>query len=211
MSDPREGYRDWFTQDHTDERMLDGDQRYEHDRLRFVLRALRIPEQMAALQRMADTRGSMLATFHDFGALFPSFPFRLGCTRLRCFDLGNGVVTPANYAVHRDNRSVEPARFSAFHRVPFVVAYRRLLAEEPSDGENRGRVAMVFRRRGFRQGMVIHNDAEETYWRKGLCWVYKGEKGGLEYRYFIQSFQSLIEAISVSGWKPDTAKEKPNE
>jgi len=136
-----------------------------------------------------DEHGSFALKFSVFNAMFADFPFVLGTTRLD------------GKHVHQDPKATEPARFERFSQVPFVEAYREFYQDVYCEANLR-KVGLVFPRKGFRYGMVIHNDDSEDYWSSGLCWVYKAKQGD---RLYIQPFSSLLEGIKKSRtWRPET-------
>ena len=126
--------------------------------------------------------------FQVFNETFSTFPMVLGISRL------------GGKHVHRDTNATEPARFRKFSRVPFVEAYSQFYDENYSKQDLRN-LGLVFPRKGFKQGMIIHNDESEVFWTSGLCWVYKSKKGQ---RLYVQPFNDLLAGIKASRlWQPD--------
>lgn len=175
---------------------------FERERLRWLLTRLKISRaQQNQIARTHQTAtGRFELRFSTFNEVFPTFPFVLGASKLQNLVVPHGpdksFTTPANYAVHRDAYSTEPARFKKFHWVPFAKAFRDFYETVTSEARVR-KVCLVFPRKGFREGMCIHNDDTETYWEEGLCWVYKIPKTGN--KLFIQPFNNLVDAIHANG------------
>lgn len=178
---------------------------FEASRLKALMQRMKLADHLGAVFLQAEQMtGVRELRFAAFNELFPTFPFRIGCHTLRGLPLPYGdKKTPMDYWVHRDNQSVEPARFKKFNWVPFKIAYDQLVQQMANPADLR-KIALVFPRKGFTDGMVIHNDESENYWHTGLCWVYKQADGS---RLYVQPFTALIEAIyhQGRGWRPPGA------
>ena len=161
--------------------------RFEGALVRHTLKRLGLSHAERRVRNLwhAST-GDYYLKFSAFNTEFPSFPFLIGSTRL-------------DVQVHLDKQSTEPARFKKFGAVPFVQAYEEFYADVSAEAATR-RVALVVPRRGFRYGLVIHNDEDETHWERGLCWVFKGKK----HRLYVQPYANLLDAIYSDGrgWRP---------
>jgi hypothetical protein len=138
--------------------------------------------------RWKEERGIAALKFSVFNDTFPDFPFLLGTTRL------------GEKAVHKDPKATEPSRFKVFRCVPFVEAYRDFYQQNYHPHGLR-KLGLVFPRRGFKYGMIIHNDNSETYWSSGLCWVYKSKHGD---KLYVQPFSQLLKSIKDCRlWRPE--------
>ncbi len=184
--------------------------KFEAARLRWLLARFKMmPHAARSLaQRNHERSGRWALTFDAFNELYDSFPFVLGASLLRRLVMPWPSKTDAPrrteafYHLHRDPYSTEPARFKKFSWVPFVVAYQQFIATLPADVVRRRKVALLFPRRGFKEGMVIHNDDAERYWEHGLCWVYKVPEQ--KERLYVQPLSALVESIyrGGHGWRP---------
>jgi hypothetical protein len=170
----------------------------EHTLKRFNLQHAR--------RQVSETRMKMVGvpqlTFEGFLEAFPTFPFVLGANRLRGLAVPwQQKPLPLNYEVHKDSWSLEPHRFKSWNRVPFVEAYKQFYDAVMGDGKVAKPVGLIFPRKGFRYGMIIHNDSSEHYWDRGLCWVYKDRNGK---HMYVQPYTNLLEAVYAAGrgWKP---------
>jgi hypothetical protein len=133
-------------------------------------------------------KGIFALKFSVFNDMFSTFPYLFGTTRLD------------GKHVHQDPKATEPSRFKKFAQVSFVEAYREFYQDVYNEADLR-KVGMIFPRKGFKYGMVIHNDDTETFWSSGLCWVYKAKQGD---RLYVQPFSSLLENIKASHiWRPE--------
>jgi hypothetical protein len=161
--------------------------RLETGLVRHTLKRLSLRAERRLRDHWQAEHGERYLKFASFNDVFPTFPFLLGSTRL-------------DIHVHKDPKSTEPSRFKKFSRVPFVQAYEEFHADMVAEAATRS-VALVFPRRGFKYGLVIHNDDSETYWERGLCWVFKGEK----HRLYVQPYANLLDAIYKNGhgWRPE--------
>ena len=182
-------------------RITEAHKQYEHRRVLATMRALGLTPYIRELSKTveASTGGKLLA-FMDFKDRFPTFPFLLGASRLCGVPIPGGT-TPESYLVHTDPFATETARFKNFERVPFVIAYRSFCEYGgAANGRSRG---LVFNRRGWAEGMIIHDDSSEQYWNGGLCWVYKEKKSTK--RLYIQPYAFLLAAIynRGRGWQPE--------
>jgi hypothetical protein len=171
---------------------------FERESVRYVTREMGLTSRHvnALLDRYEALTGKRELRFSTFNEAYSSFPVFLGSHTLRCLGGPWPKPTGPDYCVHRDMSSVEPQRFKRFGGVPFVVAYQDFY--NASFREAAGRpIGLVFPRRGFMRGMIIHNDASERFWREGLSWVYKVP--GTENRLYVQPFIFFLQAIKESG------------
>lgn len=157
-------------------------------------------KHMLARLKLSEFKSELLGIWHSqhgeyrlkFASLnfkFPTFPFVLGSGRFE------------GDPVHKDRKSTEPARFKSFASVPFVEMFREF--KEQVDAEAGWRnVGLIFPRKGFRYGMIIHDNEEESYWQQGLSWVYKDVKGD---RTYVQPFTAVLDSIydNGRGWRPN--------
>ena len=177
--------------------------RFEAGRVGYVMKQLGlgpklVNELYAYREALTGVRELHLA---DFNAVYTGFPVYLGAHTLRCMAGPWPQPTAADYCVHRDRFSAEPSRFKGFAKVPFVVAYQDFFNGAFHEANGRP-LGLVFPRRGFQQGMIIHNDESERFWHEGLCWVYKMPR--TEHRLYVQPFSYFMDAVRASGvCRPD--------
>lgn len=182
---------------------------FERERLKWLLTRFKLKHHIARLIRYCESEtGTAALRFSAFNDCFPTFPFVIGCTRLQRVPMpgrvrkgGQPKLTPLDYHIHRDPASTEPARFKQFQAVPFVGAYQTFYNEAAKHANGRA-IALIFPRRGFLHGMVMHNDASEQYWSEGLSWVYKVPS--TENKLYVRPLSALVEDIydGGRGWRP---------
>lgn len=172
---------------------------WESTRVRHLLTKFGANASTARLKAFEQGRtGTTDLTFHAVAEVFPHVPFVFRASTLRGipvpYDSGR---TDRDYAVDRDWRSTEPSRFKNFRHVPFVLEFLRQF-ESMSPNEERA-CGLVFPRRGFAHGLVVHDDDSETYWTSGLSWVYKLPELRSNFprrpKLFVVPFTSLLVAI----------------
>lgn len=182
---------------------------FEQERLKWLLTRLKLKHHMSRIiNRYKAETGRTELRFEAFNEHFPTFPFLLGCTKLQGIPMpgrlkadGTQRVTPLDYHIYMDPASTEPARFKNFQKVPFVGAYKDFYAAAMKRARGR-KIALLFPRKGFLHGMVMHNDASEQFWSEGLAWVYKVPE--TESRLYVQPLSALVDAIYENGrgWRP---------
>lgn len=169
------------------------ERQFEAARVRFVLKKCGLPKKAEReLQELHRERlGSVGLNFALFNEIYPTFPVVLGTSRL------------AGAELHRDPRAILPMWFSKFQDVPFYPPFEAL--ESAVKGHASGRpIGLVFPRKGFAQGLIIHTEGLDEYWLHGGCYVYRGGTKNRRVDLFVRPFASLIEAIHNRGrgWDP---------
>lgn len=103
--------------------------------------------------------------------------------------------------IHRDPRTIHPFWFKAFRGLPFVERYEEqlepLLAKYPDRP-----VGMVFPRKGFLQGLLIHNGDWELFAPlQASCHIFKSGKKR-EMNLIVQPYSGFIDHVrDVLAWK----------
>lgn len=163
---------------------------YEERLVRFVVTQLKLGtaamKQLSARRRNLDGSGYLLLA--DFNELFPDFPIVLGADRLEGIRL------------HLEPRAFLPSLFKAFDKAPFVAAYEAFWAAAASRAQGRA-LGLIFPRKGFRHGLIIHNGGLDEYWIRGMVMVYQGGTEQKQERLYVQSFAPLVESIREHGWR----------
>lgn len=119
---------------------------WEAARVNYMLKTLQLGEHRHQLQ--LDNSGGLL-TFEAVNA-------RLGLPVVFCADAGG--ETP----LHRQNKAVHPNWFKNFAKLPFAQVYFAQLSSYSLSGDTRP-FALVFPRKGFSQGLCIHNGDPQRY------------------------------------------------
>jgi hypothetical protein len=119
----------------------------------------------AALKQLKKEKDYFL-TFDDFRTAIPDFPVYLVAEPLA--DSG---------PIHRDSRFVHPLWFKSFFGLPIVSKYEEYFSELKSFLGGKP-LAMIFPRKGFLKGLILHNGDPELYLpEKSSCHLYKGKQG----------------------------------
>lgn len=165
---------------------------FETRMVEFLLAVFKFPAPAVRALRAEHRRRTGLAglTFATFAMHHPGFPVRLAASRL------DGVK------LHTDPRAVLPALFRDFARVPFVVAYDALVEQRAGDDDRP--LGLVFPRKGFRKGMIIHDGAGlDPAVSRGLVLTYQGRDP--RHRLFVQPYQTFLEGLyrKGRGWRPE--------
>jgi len=134
---------------------------WESSRVEWTLRRLKLEDQRKEI--LSDAVGGRY-TFSDFHRVV-NFPIRLVAEPL--------LNEPP---IHRDQRSIHPAWFRSFRGLPFVRKYEEHF-EELGDLYKGTPIGMVFPRKGFQQGMILHNGDWELFVPpQSSCHLFKGGK-----------------------------------
>jgi len=103
--------------------------------------------------------------------------------------------------IHKDQRSIHPLWFKTFRSLPLVQRYESRFEELYKRYPDRP-LAMIFPRRGFAQGMVIHNGNWEMFVPpQSSCHVHKGGKKHAM-QLVVQPYTALIDHIQTGlAWR----------
>jgi hypothetical protein len=146
--------------DDTDVRAI----KWETARVTYTINRLKLGAHIAGQLRSS---GSSNMTFEAFNERFPSFPVIL-----------TGTSLPGVTAIHRNTSAVHPMWFKSFCNLPFVKFYEDELQRygtETSDTGGRP-LGMVFPRKGFRDGLIVHNGDWQTFSpSNSSCHLFKGK------------------------------------
>jgi hypothetical protein len=133
-------------------------------------------------------------SFDDFNNRFPTFPMLLAASTL-----------PDEKPLHRHPKGIHPMWFKSFTGLPFIRFYEEELVRYKNDvfGEELRTLGMVFPRKGFAQGLIVHNGEWQTYLPKNSgCHLYQGGKIK-SMTLVVQPFTALLDHISKGlQWEP---------
>ena len=137
-------------------------------------------------QEKRRLRGEMLSFSHINDLL--RFPMTFGYTRL-----------PGRVPIHKDPESIHPAWFKTFNSLPVVKVYDELF----DSADTTRPFGLVFPRKGFAQGLIIHNgDLQLFVPASSCCHFYRGD-GRRKKDLVVQPYSILIDGIRDSiGWSP---------
>lgn len=96
--------------------------------------------------------------------------------------------------IHRDQRSIHPIWFKAFVGLPFVRYYEERFTEHVSKNPERP-LGMVFPRKGFSQGLILHNGDWDLFVPpQSSCHLFKGGKKH-SMNLIVQPFMGFIDHV----------------
>lgn len=122
-----------------------------------------------------------------------NFPFRITTTSLT-----------DNISVHADDKSVHPLWFKSFRKIPFVRIFEERLEEYLENSDNSKPFGMIFPRKGFQNGMIIHTGDLDVYvGHSKCCHLYKGmDTFGIN--YIVQPYREFVHQLLTCGlWVVD--------
>lgn len=124
---------------------------YERARVKYLMTRCGLEPRIKALRGLhAERYGTPGLSFELFDEMFPGCPVVFAADRLGGLQL------------HRDPKSALPDWFTRFSDLPFIAPFEAFLGRV---GDRRGRAAaLVFPRKGFAQGLVLHTPLP------GLCY-----------------------------------------
>jgi hypothetical protein len=178
-----------------DSSVLQQAQAYESSRVTFLLKQTgRGPLEPALRRQHVDQFGSPALTFAGFAERFPEFPVLLG------------AAWRPGVPLHEDPKATLPVWFRDFPKLPFMPAFYELVARTRASA--RGRAAgLIFPRKGFDQGLVVHTPVPGADFGVGAHFAYAGREGDREYRVEVRPFRALVAAALAlpGGWRAGPA------
>ncbi len=187
------------------------DRRWEHARVRYTLTRLGLAKYNSQMSRkVSDRPEEAYLTFELFDEFFPSFPMILSTDRLSTVEVqktGSKELDETAKVdappLHQNLKAVHPRWFKSFLALPFIPPYEEIFNKRGSGTKLRP-VGLVFPRKGFPQGLVVHNgDVYDFVSQKSGCHYYLGG-GKKPMNLVVQSYQSLLDQIRrVKHWKPE--------
>jgi hypothetical protein len=127
--------------------------RWEHARVEFILKHLGLVQHKKAFKNFVrEKKNDGLFTCELFLAAFPAFPLLLGTSTLPMI----------HEPLHRCEKAFHPEWFRNFMKLPFMEAYSEL-HDKYGDRTESAAVGLVFPRKGFPQGLLVHNGDLATF------------------------------------------------
>lgn len=164
---------------------LNFDARWEAGRALFLLKTLGLSDQEYSLR---DQDAAKNLTFSAINSEL-SLPMVFACHPMQ-----------GKLPVHRDVKHVHPVWFKKFSKLPVAVVYFELLAEYTESRRKQGEdgirpFCMVFPRKGFPQGLCIHDGPLEKYLVPGEgVHLYSSKRHARD--FVVQPFVSVAKIIS---------------
>ena len=155
---------------------------WESSRVEWTLRRLKFESQRKEiLSSVPDGR----YTFEEFNRVV-DFPMEL------CGDSMKDEMP-----IHRDQKSIHPNWFKAFTGLPFVQHYEEKFSEHAEKNPLRP-LGMVFPRKGFLQGLIIHNGDWELFIPpRSSCHIFRGGKKH-SMNLIVQPYMGFIDHVRKS-------------
>ena len=172
--------------DDTDIRAL----KWETARVEATVKRLKLHKNV--LGELRKQSGGEL-TLEGFNDRFPNFPVVLG---------GNSLV--GMEPLHRHSGAIHPMWFKSFRNLPFISFYEDLLHVAGVDSladSNFRPFGLVFPRKGFRDGLIVHNGDWEAFTAdNSSCHLFKG-KGG--FTLLVQPYAAFLDHVRDGiSWTP---------
>jgi len=172
--------------DDTDMRAL----KWETTRVEATVRRLKLHKNVLNELRQ---QGGGEVTFEGFNDRFPNFPVVLAGTALAGME-----------PLHRHSGAIHPMWFKSFRNLPFISFYEDLLhvagADRYADSKFRP-FGLVFPRKGFRDGLILHNGDWEAFTAdNSSCHLFKGKDG---FTLLVQPYAAFLDHVRDGiSWTP---------
>ena len=166
--------------------------RFESTKVESTMKRVGLGRQVRSLVNEAMRQFSHnFLTFNLFRQEFPTFPVSLTCHNL------NGL------SLHSEAKAALPIWFKDFQHLPFMKFYAEAFESLGSLAQHKP-VGMVFPRKGFPQGLIVHNgDVHEFVPPQGSCFVHLGGGKKSQGMLVVQPYVSFLDHIyrKGHGWK----------
>ena len=165
---------------------------WEAARVEHAVKKLKLGKHVLGELR-SNAMGSV-PSFDDFNARFPTFPLLLSANPLA-----------GEKPLPRDPKGIHPMWFKSFRNLPFIKYYEEELARHQAEvfGEDPRVLGMIFPRKGFAHGLIVHNGDWQTFLPHNAgCHLYQGGKGN-SVTLVVQPFTALLDHIKAGlHWEP---------
>ena len=153
---------------------------FESKRVEWTLRRLGMERQRKEIYRDSVTSEY---TCDAFNRVVDNFPMVLCCESLK-----------GKIPIHKDQKSVHPNWFKKFLGLSFAEAYADHF-EKLSAAKLGKPIGMIFPRKGFAQGLLMHNgDWDYFVPPNSSCHLFKGGKK-VEMNLVVQPYSSFVDHI----------------
>lgn len=159
---------------------------WEHARVEFVLKHFKIRHRRREILDTVEARsGVRHLNFAAFAAAFPTFPVELSTDTLA-----------DHVPLDRNKKAVLPYWFKSFESLPFVPPFLDLVRDRVDDGRI---VGLIFPRRGFQQGLVIHNGDERFIPSQVSCFIHRRRVRKRDMTFYVLPFHVFLDQITWDG------------
>ena len=172
--------------DDTDIRTL----KWETARVEATVKRLKLHKNV--LGELRKQSGGEL-TFEGFNDRFPNFPAVLFGTALAGME-----------PLHRHSGAIHPMWFKSFRNLPFISFYEDALhvagSEGLSDTDGFRPFGLVFPRKGFRDGLILHNGDWEAFTADNSSFhLFKGK----DFTLLVQPYAAFLDHVRDGiSWTP---------
>ena len=151
---------------------------WENNRVEWTLNRL---GKKSVKKEILAGAGNNFLSFDDFNN-HADFPIKLFAEYL-------SDIPP----IHKNQKFIHPFWFKSFLRLPIVERYSDLFEKEVRNTDKP--IGMVFPRKGFLQGLIIHNGDFEIYLpNNASCHLYRGSKAS-QHVLVVQPYAGLVDHI----------------
>lgn len=155
-----------------------GARQWESSRVEWTLRRLALLEQRKEILASSENG---LYSFAEFNRVV-SFPVILEANPLR-----------EGLPLHKNPKAIHPLWFKSFTQLPFMQQYEEHF-HKYKDREKP--IGMVFPRKGFSQGLVVHNGDWDIFVPpNSSCHMFKGGSKKLSINLVVQSYAEFIDNV----------------
>jgi hypothetical protein len=155
---------------------------FESTRVEWTLRRLNMESQLRKIKQQSHDG---LITFDDLNQTV-DFPIHLKSESLK-----------GEIPIHRDQRSTHPMWFKGFLKLPIVQKFEELFEAYHAKHTGDKPIGMVFPRKGFAQGLIIHNGDWNLYVPpNSSCHLYQG--GNKTTSLIVQPYMGLVDHVKTS-------------
>ena len=152
---------------------------WESARVEWTLRRMK---RDAARKEILSESSTGLYTFEAFNRVV-DFPMSLFAEAMK-----------DEPPLHRDTRAIHPIWFKAFIGLPFMSYYEERFSEFIQNNSERA-LGMVFPRKGFSQGLIVHNGDWDLFVPpQSSCHIFKGGKKH-SMNLIVQPFMGFIDHV----------------
>lgn len=165
---------------------------YEDRLVSWFLNTMHLGAVLKELRQTSkDIAGDTCVTFAGFNSLCPTFPVTLGCDNLK----------HRKYPLHKDPKAVLPLWMKTFLELPFIQAYRKFYENLGQEADSQP-VGLVFPRRGFARGLIVHNAGQHFVQpHSGCFYYYGGDSTSLVVQPFVNFVHYVCDREGL-GWTP---------
>lgn len=165
------------------------EQNFESSAVDYMIKQIRLPKLRKLMRELPDFEYESF----DMLAQVCDLPFKFTTSALT-----------DEMPIYRDKKSVHPLWFKSFRTIPFVRKFEERLEEYLENSDKSKPFGMIFPRKGFANGMIIHTGDWNVYVGcSSGCHLYKGSDT-FGSNYVVQPYRWFITTMLKEGlWSPE--------